>query len=397
MKQDDFCRQLREQTPDVSERFHRRVEDFLSEKAAQEAAPQTRNTTRSAAPKGRRVFVFALAAVLLLGTVAIAATHWRVFDIFHLLLGSQPPTADSVMQAKLHQETVNGVEITVREAGYDGRTLFLQYSYRLPEATGPMGEMGRDGIRMLCEEDIALLISHNVGWWVDAFWINGQQMEMAGGSGGEDRGSEVPGEIIHTEYWRLDNIGVELTGKVEIAMPIGERQTAEYRSSLYDRATGEYRLPDRGVVTFTFDAGDALSRVVRETPNIATITPDVTVRVTEAAFTPLMTYITLAMEPDPESLAAYKEANGDGWYDADGTLLWEYTGQDVYSDWIMALRLVDGTGRQLFPEHTGCTGCGDDWAEFIYPYMDPAALPHELWLAPLEGGMADMTCAVRVK
>lgn len=77
---------------------------------------------------------------MLLGTVAFAATHWRIFDVLSVFLGSQPPTADSVMQADLHQETLNGVELTIKEAGYDGRTLFLQYSYRIPEATEPFGE-----------------------------------------------------------------------------------------------------------------------------------------------------------------------------------------------------------------------------------------------------------------
>ena len=117
----------------------------------------------------------------------------------------------------------------------------------------------------------------------------------------------------------------------------------------------------------------------------------------EAAFTPLMTYITLEMLPNAESVAAYKAEHGDGFYGEDGTLLWEYTGADVYGGWVSSLQLVDGNGTVLFPDHWGNNGYSAEWSEFTYPYMDAQNLPEELWLAPVEDGAADMTCAVRVK
>ncbi len=405
MKQETFRRELCDLTPDVPEVFHRRVEAFLQEKVDQEVnMEKTTKCTRSMDGRlSRRALVFALVAVLLVGTVAVAATKWGIFDAFWLMLGAQPPTADSVMQGKLHTETVNGVEITIREAGYDGRTLFLQYSYRFPGIIEQLGEaVDRKGERMLTEEDLALFDQYNVGWWIDAFWINGQRMDMAAGSGSEDRPGEKPGEIIHTEYWRLDAIGVELTGQVEIALPIGERQPlSEYSLQEHpEKYDAEQNLikPDKGVVTFTFDTGDTLSRVVKLKPAAETVTPDVTAKVAEAAFTPLMTYITLALEPDPDSLAAYKAEHGEGFCAEDGTLLWEYTGMDVYGDWLGSLELVDGNGCPVFTDYGyGNSGYSDTWAEYIYPYMDPAALPEQLWLAPMEGGAADMATAVRVR
>ena len=42
--------------------------------------------------------------------------------------------------------TVNGVEVTVNEAVYDGRTLYLMWTYRLPDvdvAAGPWPEERR--------------------------------------------------------------------------------------------------------------------------------------------------------------------------------------------------------------------------------------------------------------
>lgn len=399
MKQETFRRELCDLTPDVPEVFHQRVETFLQEKVAQEVNMKE-STKRALYMGGRfssRTLIFALIAVLALGTVAVAATQWGIFGSLSEMLGMQPPTADSVMQGDLHQETVNGVEITIEEAGYDGRTLFLQYSYRFPGIDEPLGTASKHGERMLTEDDMALFEQYNLGWWVDAFWINGQPMEMAGDSGSNDRGSENPGEIIHTEYWRLDNIDVELSGKVEIALPIGESQPAEYRKAIFDKASGQYTLPDKGVVTFSFDASDTLSRVVTLNPNVETVTPEVTAKVSEAAFTPLMTYITLDLTANPEALAAFKQENGEGYYDEQGNLLWPYSGMDMYSGWIVGLKLVDGDSKELFPDAVGCNGVGNGWAEFLYPYMDPANLPDELWLAPMDGDTADMEYAIRVK
>ena len=261
-----------------------------------------------------------------------------------------------------------------------------------------MGQVSpKTGERLISDEELDLLSEYNVGWWVDAFWINGQPMEMAGDSGSNDRGSENPGEIIHTEYWRLDNIDVELSGKVEIALPIGESQPAEYRKTIFDKASGQYTLPDKGVVTFSFDASDTLSRVVTLNPNVETVTPEVTAKVSEAAFTPLMTYITLDMKPNAEALAAFKAEHGEGWMDENGNLMWAYSGMDVYGSWLDSLTLVDGDGKAIFVDAHGCSGMSDTWAEFLYPYMDPANLPDELWLAPMDGDTADMEYAIRVK
>lgn len=400
MKQEEFRRLMTSITPDVPEHFSNHVDTVLGRIVAQEESQMKESTKRALYVGGRfssRALIFALVAVLMLGTVAFAATQWGIFGSLSEMLGTQPPTADSVMQGDLHQETVNGVEIAIEEAGYDGRTLFLQYSYRFPGIDEPLGTVSKHGERLLTEDDMALFEQYNLGWWVDAFWINGQPMEMAGDSGSNDRGSENPGEIIHTEYWRLDNIDVELSGKVDIALPIGESQPAEYRKAIFDKTSGQYTLPDKGVVTFSFDASDTLSRVVTLNPNVETVTPEVTAKVTEAAFTPLMTYITLDLTANPEALAAFKQENGEGYYDEQGNLLWPYSGMDMYSGWIVGLRLVDGDGKELFPDAVGYNGVGDTWAEFLYPYMDPANLPDELWLAPMDGNVADMNEAIRVK
>lgn len=396
MKQEEFRRLMTSITPDAPQHFSQHVDTVLDRIVAQEGS-HMKESTRKTIRFSSRTLAFALVAVLMLGTAAYAATQWNIFDSLSYYLGTQPPTADSVMQSKLHTETVNGVEITIEEAGYDGKTLFLQYSYRFPGITQPLGTLDKTGDRMLSEDDLALFDQYNLGWWVDAFWINGQEMEMAGDSGGEERGSENPGEIVRTEYWRLDNLDVTLSGQVEIAMPIGESQSIEYRASIYDKESGHYTLPDKGVVTFSFDASDTLSRVVTLNPNIETVTPEVTAKVSETAFTPLMTYITLDLTANPDALEAFKQENGEGHYDDEGNLMWAFSGMDMYSSWISSLQLVDGNGTVLFPDSYGCNGVGDSWSEFLYPYMDPNDLPDELWLATVNDGIADMEYAIRVK
>jgi len=389
--------QLSDIMPEVPDAFRAAMRDTLADIVAQaEAQPE-----RVRRPFGvRRAVALALLAALLLGTAAYAAVHWRLFDHLSFMTGVSPLRADEVMQANLTEQTVNGVKITVREAGYDGRTLFVEYAYQFPDVTTPMGSY-RDGVAEpgLGEEDFKALEEHGVGWWIDHIWFDGQVMDMTTNSGGEYGGSPNPGELVYTEYYRLDNGDVSLSGPVEVSMPIGERQPlSDYvraeHPERYD-ANGNLLLPDKGMITFTLDARDTLSKVVTEHPNVPYADDQVTAKVAEFCRTPLLTYITLNMEPNAEALAAYIEENGDGYYDEDGNLLWPYGGMDVYGEWLTSLELVDGDGKLLFPGHYGNNGYGDKWAEYMYPYIE--TVPEELWLAPiLEDGAADLTRAVRV-
>ena len=121
----------------------------------------------------------------------------------------------------------------------------------------------------------------------------------------------------------------------------------------------------------------------------------VTAQAAEVCYSPLMTYITLELEAAPGAVEAYQAENGKGYYDEDGNLLWEYSGMDVFGDWICSLRLVDGEGTELFPGRYGNNGYSDEWAEFLYPCIGD--LPEELYLAPFVDGKADLTQAVKVK
>ena len=223
---------------------------------------------------------------------------------------------------------------------------------------------------------------------------------MFGGSGGVTTGSDVPGEIIKTEYWRLDAGNVQLKDQVEISLPIGAKPDTSKYFPLFEHPewkdeNGNFKMPDEGLVSFTLDTGDMLDQVITEHPNIPLELPEATVKVSEAAFSPLMTYITLDLEANPDALAAFKAEHGEGWKDEEGNIIMPYTAMDVHGGWVSDLHLVDANGTQLFPGHYGCSGYGDSWAEYLYPYIE--SLPDELYLAPLVDWQADMTRAVRVR
>lgn len=354
----------------------------------------TKQTMKKAGRFSSRTVAIALAITLMLGAVAFAAaTQWHLFDHIPFLTGNDTPkNADSLMQSDLYHETINNVEINVQEAGYDGRTLFLKYSYRMLD----VDKAFTDGITV---DDELLLYNHNVGWWIDNLWINGKCMDMANGSGGLKTGSDVPGEIIVVEYWRLDNEGFSLNGPVQISLPIGERQNlADYSRKNHPEmyvVDGTLKLPDKGVVTFTYDAGDIRSQVTTFKPDGETVLPEVTAKVREAAFSPLMTYITLDLKVDPDVLAAFIAENGPGEKTENSEVIFPYSAMDVFSKWINSLELVDRKGVLIFPGHYGLDGYGNEWAEFLYPYLEN--IPDELYLAPVENGAADMSQAVRVK
>ena len=354
MNSKEFQKHLTSAIPDVPEHFHNRMEMTLESIVNQEAnmKESTKRTIRTAGRFSSRTVALALVLMMAISAVALAATQWHVFDHLSFLTGQDTPkNADSLMQANLYQNTVNNVEITVKEAGYDGRTLLLQYSYRMLDVDKVFSP---DGVR---EEDLQLLSDHNVGWWIDQIWFNGKAMDMPENSGSFECGTSVPGEIEITEYWRLDNEGFMLNGPVEISLPIGERQSlADYsrinHPEKYD-VDGTLKLPEKGMASFTFDAKDALSKVTTLRPNMEKVLPDVTAKVTEAAFTPLMTYITLDLKVNPDVMVAYIQENGSGHKDDNGQVIFSYGGMDVFGDWVTSLELVDGDGTILFPGHHG--------------------------------------------
>ena len=365
---------------------------------------------------GTLLLAILLAVAIAGGTTALADSRPRVFDLIQDITScAVPESGEQLVQRNLYRETVNNVEITVLEAGYDGRSLFLCYSFRMLDVDEPLGataaDIYGDDLPEGMDPDMyidgyvggdgeELLYNHNVGWWIDDIWFNGKPMsDMPEGSGQYVTGTEVPGELIETDIWRLDQVGVFLEGKVKISLPVGERQDlADYYSGghpeKYDE-DGQLKLPEAGMVTFEYDAGDILSTIRVVQQETETVLPAVTVKVREAAFTPLMTYVTLDLDVNPDALAAFIAENGEGPQDDDGEIMWEYGGMDVFGDWLEDLGLADGDGNLLFPGYYGPDIYGDNDAYFLCPAM--TELPETLYLAPPEDeNKADLTQGIQI-
>ena len=401
MKEQEMKRLIAENIPETPEEFHDRMNQTLNSIVVQERCQRMLETKNAPVRRAKRLS-FALTAALslvLMAAVAVAAVHWNLFD--HLF-GTTPENADQVMQSVVCRQTVNNVEITVDEAGYDGKTLYLQWRYRMLDVEQPLG----DGETGMTAEAMQLLDEHNVGWWIDHIWINGKAIDMPANSAEDERGSSVPGEIIKSCSYRLDNENLYLPdGQIDIALPIGERQPLEAYSliehpEMYDE-DGTLKLPEKGMVAFRLST-DMRSKVKVEKPEQWTEMPDVRACVSKVTYTPIMMYVNLTMEGNPESLAKFIEENGEGYFDENGTLLWPYSGMDVYGEWASGLTLVDGDGKEVFPNLQeeygyvyGCNGYGSEEAEYLFPYLE--SYPAEMWLAPVEEGQADMTKAVRVR
>ena len=371
MNSREFKNQLTSVAPEVPARFHDRVEMTLENIVTQEAQMKenTRRISRGTGRFTRRTAVIALALILVLAAAAVAATRWHVFDFTSHLTGEGTPVnADSLMQKELHQETVNGVEIKILEAGYDGRTLLLRYSFRMPDVDKAFDP---DGIS---DDDSRLLSDRHVGWWKDEIRFNGEPMGMPDGSESYRTGSEVPGEIIETDLWRLDAEGVKLEGPTEISLPIGDGTD-----------------PEKGWVTFTYDPGDIEARVKTYHPEKETVLAEGTVKVTEASFTPLMTYIRLEMKADPETLAARKAETGE----EDEEEAENLAGMQLFEDWLFCLQLTDREGHPIETEGVGLDEYSGTFAQFLFAWQED--LPDELWLAPADDETADMSQAVLVR
>ena len=310
MNTDEFKKQLASVTPDVPEHFHNRVEMTLENIVLQEAQMKesTKQAVKTAGRFSRRTLVIAIALVMLIVAAALAASQWNLFGALPHLAGESPVNADSVMQKDLHKETVNNVEISIDEVGYDGRTLLIQRSYRMLDVDRVLGEENN------YEQ---MLWDRHVGWWIDAIWINGKETMMPNGSESTVAPGEEPGEIIITEAWRLYEEGVYLDGPTEISMPIGEIQDIDnyYHHPEKKDADGNLLVPDKGMVTFTFDPGDVQSRVKTFHPEQEAVLPELTAKTADATFTPLMTYITLDIKVSPEAMAAFIAENGEYYLD----------------------------------------------------------------------------------
>lgn len=394
MKKYEFYEELEAAIPEASPLFGRAVRDTLAGLARDELKMEESVPEKPVLHK-RPTLAFVLAAILLIAAVATAATLLSR-NVFDVTMGDTPSNANSLTQYDLVTEVIGNAEITVKEAAYDGMSLYIVYSIRDTTATERFGEMDEElGIRYLRQEDYERIAELNVGWWWDNLWIDGQMVNMPNMSGGEELPGEENGEILYYMQYRLDQENLYLTGThVEIAMPIGERQ--EYESLVTNEETGALEKPEKGLVTFHLDCSSR-EQVHAEEPNIPMEGPNWSAKVSQVVYSPIQMYVTLDWEVKPEVLAAYIAENGDGYYEK-GIKYWDYGALDVCGSEIMSMQLVDESGKPVFETMRGfygCGGAGETQAWYTFPYAEK--YPDSMYLAPDMGGGPDMAQAVRVK
>lgn len=336
--------------------------------------------------------------VLLIAAIAVAATLLS-HNVFEITMGATPENAASLTQYNLASQSFEHCDIKIKEAAYDGMSLYVVYSIRDRNAAGLLGEVDEYGIRRLSDDGIAALdaamAQDNIGWWWDNLWIDGKSVNMPSMSGGDTIAGEEPGEALYYMMYRLDQEQLYLDGQnVEISLPIGKKQPME--SLVYNDATGQLEKPADGLVSFRLDCS-IRTNTVTETPNLLTNAARWDAKVSKVVYTPIQMYVTLDWSIHQEVLDAYIAEHGDGFYQ-DGVKYWDYDGLEICGHEIMSMELVTKDGEPVFETMEGfygCGGCENTQAWYTFPYLE--SYPDEMWLAPTVSGEVDMAQAVRVK
>lgn len=380
--------------PDVPQSFSlamRTTLDAICEQEAKDMHP----VKRPRALKWRTLVALVAAIALAASAALAAAIHYNVLD---MLIGATPAGMQDIIVHDVAGARVGDVEVNVREAAYDGVTLYLLISARDTTATQCLGEtFDQSGIRYIGEND---QVPEAGRMWTDHFWIDGVDVGMPNLSSGQETGSDTPGELLYYTAYRLDQIDMFLTGEVRVTLPILAPPTEEERRALYDREAGVMRVPETGVLSFTLDCTSS-EQTATTYPRIhTTVEQSIDVWTERAVFSPLFTYLNIGYSVPKEALDAYIAEHGPGYTDENGALLFPHTEMDVIAPWVFTdLWLVDKEGKPVCEREQGVfvygsEGYGSEEAYFRFPALTDTA--QEIYLAPLVDGVGDMKQAVRV-
>ena len=344
----------------------------------------------------RRMMLVMLITLGLLGGLAVATTaNPRLLEVFWGKDFEPSAQASAYIAHDLAEMETNGYRVRVEEAVYDGMTLYVRYSIRDMSCDHLLGETNVDtGRRMLNEDEITAFDHAPVGWWTDNLWIDGQNVDMPGLSGGETWAGDENGEIVVSEMYRLDQVGVFLSGNVQIDLPIGEKQHYDYETwQSMLKEDGTFRKPDAGLVSFTLNCD---APVTHYADGERVILPDGTAAWVESADdTPVKLYVTVRFEISDAQREAFRAENGEGYVFPDGTVM-PFDDVDMVGSWVYGLTLVDADGKPLRASlgyGEGNWGVGSGVADYVFSHED--AYPEQVYLAPQTGeDSADMAWAI---
>lgn len=343
-----------------------------------------------------RLMLVMLITLGLLGGLAVATTaNPRLLEVFWGKDFEPSAQASAYIAHDLAEVEASGYRVRVEEAVYDGMTLYVRYSIRDMSCDHLLGETNVDtGRRMLNEQEITAFDHAPVGWWTDNLWINGQNVDMPGLSGGETWAGDENGEIVVSEMYRLDQVGVSLSGDVQIDLPIGEKQHYDYETwQSMLKEDGTFRKPEAGIVSFTLNCD---APVTHYADGERVILPDGTAAWVESADdTPVKLYVTVRFEISDAQREAFRAENGEGYVFPDGTVM-PFDDVDMVGSWVYGLTLVDADGKPLRASlgyGEGNWGVGSGVADYVFSHED--AYPEQVYLAPQTGeDSADMAWAI---
>lgn len=294
----------------------------------------------------RRMMLVMLITLGLLGGLAVATTaNPRLLEVFWGKDFEPSAQASAYIAHDLAEVEASGYRVRVEEAVYDGMTLYVRYSIRDMSCDHLLGETNVDtGRRMLNEQEITAFDHAPVGWWTDNLWINGQNVDMPGLSGGETWAGDENGEIVVSEMYRLDQVGVFLSGDVQIDLPIGEKQHYDYETwQSMLKEDGTFRKPDAGLVSFTLNCD---APVTHYADGERVVLPDGTAAWVESADdTPVKLYVTVRFEISDAQREAFRAENGEGYVFPDGTVM-PFDDVDMVGSWVYGLTWWMRTGSR---------------------------------------------------
>ncbi len=339
---------------------------------------------------------FVCVIVLTLAACTALAASLLNRNVLEVFVDDVSQSTSKYIQKNLASEKFEHCVVEVKEAAYDGMSLYILYSIRDRNATELLGKISeKTGQRVLDSETFPAMEEDQVGWWYDGLWIDGKFVNIPSDTIFDIVAGENPGEMLFYQMYRLDRDNIFLSGEqVEIALPIGKAQPFD---TLTRDVDGNALVPAEGVLTFTLNAQNGLNSTFTEQPQFTpTAVETVTASTQRADYTPLQTYITLALEVNPAAKAAFIQEHGEGATDENGQIIYYYDDLFVFDGWLMSLNLVDENGQVIFPNVSHALNShGNTFAQFIYPTLE--TIPEKLYLAPVTDGQANMAEAVRVR
>lgn len=396
MSDRELARLLEKADEPVPEVFHHAMEATLASIAQGESTGGRRGFS---VPRRLWRTVALVAALMMLTSVAVAAiAHQGVIAAFW---GSEAGQGGaSLIQRDVATKTVGPYVITVKEAAYDGASLYALVSIRDTEMTEPLGRPEDYGLRPGYERAADHQVGADTPWppdtwqvgsYTDGLWVGEEDVSMPGGSIEMAYASGEPGEMLYYYLYRLDTEEIHPTGKVEFTLPFGLRRAYWPEEYNIRDEYGRLPVPREFGISFTLDC-DHLPGVEHLKPNLThTLASGMEVRCVRADYTPVRAYIKLTCEVTEEALAAYTQWAGD-----DG----EYAAIDVVLSYASRLVPVDKNGQPIFEAHAIeniLDGAGESDIWITLPAQEE--WPEEVYLAPLSesSGSGLMEYSVRIR